>query len=56
MIDTVADHAVLQPENSIIIRPWEARGGADRGLVDLIPFLECAYDFIEPDKWPDADD
>jgi import inner membrane translocase subunit TIM50 len=40
MIDTNAEHAALQPENAVIIKPWEGKGG-ERGLVDLIPFLEC---------------
>lgn len=41
MVDTVADHGALQPENTIAIKPWVAGKGGDRGLVDLIPFLEC---------------
>lgn len=41
MVDTVADHGALQPDNSITIKPWVAGKGGDRGLVDLIPFLEC---------------
>ncbi len=40
MLDINAEHAALQPENAIIIKPWEGKGG-DKGLVDLIPFLEC---------------
>lgn len=40
MIDTNPEHSALQPENAIIIKPWEGKGG-ERGLVDLIPFLEC---------------
>lgn len=40
MIDTTAEHSALQPENAIVIKPWEGKGG-ERGLVDLIPFLEC---------------
>jgi len=40
MIDTNAEHAALQPENAVIIKPWEGKGG-ERGLIDLIPFLEC---------------
>jgi import inner membrane translocase subunit TIM50 len=40
MIDTNPEHAALQPENAVIIKPWEGKGG-ERGLVDLIPFLEC---------------
>jgi import inner membrane translocase subunit TIM50 len=40
MLDTNAEHSSLQPENAIVIKPWEGKGG-ERGLVDLIPFLEC---------------
>ena len=42
MIDTNAEHAALQPENAVIIKPWEGKGG-ERGLIDLIPFLECTF-------------
>jgi TFIIF-interacting CTD phosphatase-like protein len=42
MIDTNPEHAALQPENAVIIKPWEGKGG-ERGLVDLIPFLECTF-------------
>lgn len=40
VVDTNAEHSALQPENAIIIKPWEGKGG-ERGLIDLIPFLEC---------------
>lgn len=40
MLDTNPEHAALQPENAIIIPPWEGKGG-EQGLVELIPFLEC---------------
>ena len=40
MIDNNAEHAALQPDNAIIIPAWEGKGG-DKGLVELIPFLEC---------------
>lgn len=46
MVDINPEHAGLQPENAIIIKPWEGKGG-DQGLVDLIPFLECALIPIE---------
>lgn len=42
LLDTNAEHAALQPENAIIIKPWEGKSG-DRGLVDMIPFLECKH-------------
>ena len=40
LLDINAEHAALQPENAIVIKPWEGKGG-DEGLVELIPFLEC---------------
>ncbi len=46
MLDTNPEHAALQPENAIIIKPWEGKGegkGGDKGLVDMIPFLECEF-------------
>jgi mitochondrial import inner membrane translocase subunit TIM50 len=38
-VDTKAEHAKYQPENSIILPPWEGKAN-DKGLVNLIPFLE----------------
>lgn len=38
MIDVEEDSAALQPENSIILKPWD--GKQDDTLVKLIPFLE----------------
>lgn len=40
LLDTNPDHASLQPENAIIIPKWDGTPG-DKGLVDMIPFLEC---------------
>ena len=40
LLDTNPEHAALQPDNAIIIPPWEGKGG-ESGLVELIPFLEC---------------
>lgn len=39
LIDTKAEHAKYQPENAIILPKWDGRAG-DKGLVNLIPFLE----------------
>ncbi|KAF2755517.1 hypothetical protein EJ05DRAFT_513023 [Pseudovirgaria hyperparasitica] len=39
LIDTKKDHAKLQPNNAIILPPWEGKA-QDKGLVNLIPFLE----------------
>lgn len=47
LLDTNAEHATLQPENSIIIKPWEGKLG-DKGLIDMIPFLECKYRLSDP--------
>ena len=40
MIDTQPDHTALQPENAIIVPKWNDDPN-DKGLVGLIPFLEC---------------
>lgn len=40
MLETNAEHASLQPDNAIVLKPWDGSKG-DRGLVDMIPFLEC---------------
>ena len=42
LLDTNPEHAALQPDNAIIMKPWEGKGG-EEGLVELIPFLECTY-------------
>ncbi|ATY59941.1 import inner membrane translocase subunit tim-50 [Cordyceps militaris] len=42
MIDTDAKLVRKQPENAIIIPPWKG-GPDDRGLVNLIPFLEYIH-------------
>ena len=39
LVDTVASHAKLQPENAIILPKWKGNP-ADNELVSLIPFLE----------------
>ena len=41
MIDTVAAHTKMQPENAIILPKWEG-DLRDNELVSLIPFLEYA--------------
>lgn len=40
MLDTNSDHSALQPDNAIVIQPWDGSRG-DKGLVEMIPFLEC---------------
>lgn len=42
MIDTKAAHAKKQPENAIILKPWEGNV-QDKELVSLIPFLEYIH-------------
>ena len=40
MLETDIAHGALQPENTVGMRAWDGKPG-DRGLVDMIPFLEC---------------
>ncbi len=40
LVDTNPEHVALNPENAIVVPAWDGRPG-DKGLVDLIPFLEC---------------
>ncbi|KAG9228912.1 putative mitochondrial import inner membrane translocase subunit tim50 [Amylocarpus encephaloides] len=42
VIDTKASHVKNQPENAIILKPWEGQVG-DKDLVGLIPFLEYIH-------------
>ncbi|KAG7562868.1 hypothetical protein FFLO_01697 [Filobasidium floriforme] len=51
LLDTNPDHASLQPENAIIIPKWDGTPG-DKGLVDMIPFLESIGIFAPPDVRP----
>jgi len=51
LIDTNPEHVALQPENAIVVKPWDGRPG-DKGLVDLIPFLESIGIFAPPDVRP----
>lgn len=39
-LDVHPEHFALQPENALIVPPWTGEAG-DKGLVALIPFLEC---------------
>ena len=32
------------PENAIVLNPWKGESG-DKGLIELIPFLECEVYF-----------
>ena len=40
LLDTDPDHCVTHPDNSIVVAKWKGEPG-DRGLVAMIPFLEC---------------
>ena len=40
MLETDVEHGALQPENTVGMKMWDGKAG-DRGLVDMIPFLEC---------------
>lgn len=48
MLDTKAHHAKKQPENAIILKPWEG-DPKDTELVGLIPFLEYIHTMAYPD-------
>ncbi|ODN73723.1 hypothetical protein L202_07264 [Cryptococcus amylolentus CBS 6039] len=51
ILDTNAEHVGAQPENGIVVNPWDGRAG-DKGLVDLIPFLESIGIFAPKDVRP----
>ncbi|OCF72346.1 mitochondrial import inner membrane translocase subunit TIM50 [Kwoniella mangroviensis CBS 8886] len=51
LLDTNSEHAELQPENSIIIKPWNGQP-RDKGLVEMIPFLESIGIFNPADVRP----
>ena len=40
IIDAHPEHVSAQPENAIILPKWTGQPG-DKGLVSMIPFLEC---------------
>lgn len=51
LLDVNPEHGALQPENTIIIPPWKGTPG-DKGLVEMIPFLESIGIFAPPDVRP----
>ncbi|WVQ82805.1 hypothetical protein IAT38_004937 [Cryptococcus sp. DSM 104549] len=51
ILDTNPEHVSLQPENGIIIKPWDGKP-RDKGLVDMIPFLESIGIFSPADVRP----
>jgi hypothetical protein len=34
------EHVAANPENAVALKPWKGEPG-DKGLIELIPFLEC---------------
>lgn len=40
VLDTDPEHVSLQPENAVVLPKWKG-DASDRGLVAMIPFLEC---------------
>ncbi|ESK90564.1 mitochondrial import inner membrane translocase subunit tim50 [Moniliophthora roreri MCA 2997] len=51
LLDTESSHAATHPENAIIIPKWKG-DSKDRGLVDMIPFLESIAIYKPPDVRP----
>lgn len=45
VLDTHANHVRTHPENAIVMSPWkgEVGGPEAKGLVEMIPFLECKH-------------
>jgi TFIIF-interacting CTD phosphatase-like protein len=41
-LDTDEDHVSTHPDNAIIVPKWKG-DVRDKGLIDLIPFLECVF-------------
>ncbi|KAI0262170.1 HAD-like domain-containing protein [Gloeopeniophorella convolvens] len=48
ILDTHPEHVVTHPENAIVLKPWKGEPG-DKGLVELIPFLESIGIYKPPD-------
>ena len=42
VIDTHPEHVSLHPDNVVVPQKWDGSPG-DKGLIALIPFLECAF-------------
>ena len=40
MLDTNPDHVSTHPENGVVLPKWKG-DPKDKGLVAMIPFLEC---------------
>lgn len=42
VLDTIPEHVSTHPENAITLTPWKG-DSSDRGLIAMIPFLECEF-------------
>lgn len=42
ILDAHPEHVSLQPNNAIVLPKWDG-DPRDKGLVAMIPFLECAF-------------
>ncbi|OXB39670.1 mitochondrial import inner membrane translocase subunit TIM50 [Cryptococcus neoformans] len=51
VLDVNPEHVALQPENGIVLQPWDG-SPRDKGLVDMIPFLESIGIFNPADVRP----
>jgi import inner membrane translocase subunit TIM50 len=48
ILDTHPEHVVTNPENAIVLEPWKGESG-DKGLIELVPFLESIGIYKPPD-------
>ncbi|KAN0130783.1 HAD-like domain containing protein [Lactarius tabidus] len=48
ILDTHPEHVATNPENAIVLKPWKGEPG-DKGLIELIPFLESIGIYKPPD-------
>jgi len=48
ILDTHPEHVAANPENAIVLQPWKGESG-DKGLIELIPFLESIGIYKPPD-------
>lgn len=51
LLDVNKDNASLQPDNAVIMPKWDGKPG-DRGLVEMIPFLESIAIYAPADVRP----
>ncbi|THH20494.1 hypothetical protein EW146_g886 [Bondarzewia mesenterica] len=51
LLDAHPEHTSAHPENAIIMKPWKGEA-RDRGLIEMIPFLESIGIFKPPDVRP----